>query len=261
MGDETKFEFVPFKNEFSVDISESDLQTITESAGLKEEDATKLATTFESGVNAKVSEISEAMETHYKDQAETMLEDKSDELVSHISGFLEKVMNEWVEENAEAIDESIKVEVNSELVEGLVNLLKDSYFEIPADRKDIVESLASDVETLEEANTELEEQVATLTSVMKGKQCEDVVGSLAEGLTDTQAEKFVSLIEDFDIDDVDQFSKKAKIIREEFFKASASKDDDLDEGKTDLDDEEIDESKLSYGDRMIRSAAAKKANK
>lgn len=258
-NEDQKFNFVPFENEFKVDVAESDIQTVTESTDLSEDSAEALATIVESKVNSTVSEISEKVESHYRDQAETMLEEKSQELVGHISGFLETALNEWFEEKLETIDESLKAEINSDLVEGLVGLLKESYFEIPADRKDLVESLSSDLEDSEEEVNRLEGLVEKLELAAKGKQCEDIVTGLSEGLADTQAEKFVSLIEDFDIDNVETFEKKAKIIRESLF---GKLDESADDSNTDDDEKNLDESKkdknddpqLSYADQVLQKS-------
>lgn len=257
MPNENKFNFVPFENEFKVEIADSEIKSVTEAAELSDENAEVLTTVFEGAVNAKVSEISEAVESHYLSQAEDMFEAKCEEYVSHISGFMEKAMNEWFEDKSESIDEAVRAEINSDLVNGLVGLLKESYFEIPADRKDLVEEMSSDIKDLEEENTQLEEKVEKLELGLKGKQCEDIVAGLSEELTDTDTEKFVSLIEDFDIDDVDVFGKKAKIIRESLFgkleeasEEDSTTDENLDEGQkpTETPAKAV---KVGYGDSLF----------
>ena len=86
----------------------------------------------------------------------------------------------------------LRNELTEEFISGLKNLFKEHYIDVPAEKVDLVEELASKVEELEgKLNEEVErgiESKKTLNESIK----KDVVRVVCEGLTETQVEKIKS---------------------------------------------------------------------
>lgn len=236
----------PFVIDFKVDLAESDIASLSESIELSEENSKEVVVLFESIVNQKIKEIAESCEEHYRDQAAELLEHNTDEMSNAIEGFLDKVVDNWVKENNERIEESIKLDQNTEIVKGLLKVLGESYVEIPKARRDLVDDMAEEIKTLEAENAELDEQVYTLTMSIKGGQCQAHINELSKSLTESNKEKFESLIEDYNIDDVEVFKEKTSIIFKNFFEKKNDEDISVDESNNDSADDELNENDNEY---------------
>ena len=152
------------------------------------------------------------------------------------------------------------------MVDGLVALMQESYVEIPAERRDLVEELSTEVSDLEDQNLKLEEQIIAMENEQKGNECVAHIDNLTESFTDTQKEAFTELVEDLDVDDVETFKRKADILLSKFSKnLTESKDennseDEVTEENDDSDsDDTISEdlkaqSAGDYGSRIIELA-------
>jgi hypothetical protein len=140
---------------------------------------------------------------------------------------------------------------------GLRDLFKENYIDIPEEKVDLVDDLASKVQELEKSmNEEIERNIELRKELIEMKK-ESVIGTLSDGLTESQIVKLQSLAEGVEFEGEDKYLSKLETIKETYFPS----DKDLNEEVGSLDEEPIeDESDVrvdpgmkSYLDAISRS--------
>jgi len=126
-----------------------------------------------------------------------------------------------MKENEVAIESSLRNEIMEEFIGGLKNLFAEHYIEMPEEKIDVVEELAAKVERLEATLDETINENAELKEIVLESHRQEVVGEIAEGLTMSQSEKFLSLAEGVDFDgDLDVYKRKLSVVKESYFPSS-----------------------------------------
>ena len=181
---------------------------------VSEEFIEKASTLFEAAVAVRVAEIEEA----YLEQLEEEVEAIHSELVEQVDNYLSYTAKNWLTENEVAIESSLKSELTEEFIEALKNVFVEHYIEIPTDKVDVLESLSSRVQELEERlNEEINEKIE-MSNVLASYALEETFDTVAEGLTLTQAEKFRTIAENLEFNgDIDAYKNKLEIVKENYF--------------------------------------------
>jgi hypothetical protein len=195
----------------------SDDETISEDFKIK------AATIFEARVFDRVAQIQEEIESEYAGMLEEAVEQIKSDLTEKVDDYLNYVVEQWMEENQIAIESGLRSEITEDFIAGLRNLFAENYINVPEDKVDLVEELASKVEELE---TKLNEEIETnieykkaLTEAIK----EQLTSEVCEGLTATQVEKIKSLAESVDFSTEEEFKEKLETLRENYFPSGIQK--------------------------------------
>ena len=98
-------------------------------------------------------------------------------------------------------------------MEGLKDLFKEHYIDIPEERVDVAEELAMKSDELEDnLNQEIEKNVELKKELDNFRKAE-IVSESADGLTDTQAEKLKTLAEGVEFESVYGYKQKVQVIK------------------------------------------------
>lgn len=219
--------------ELTVDVTEDvDALLAGSDAELSEEFKQKATTIFEAAVKAKVAEQLDAIQEAAQAEFETKLEEARGELAEKVDGYLNYVVEEWVKDNALAIERGIRTEIAEEFMGGLKNLFVENYIDVPEEKADLVEELATKSEDLEaKLNEEFEKNVA-MKKELDAIKAENALSEAVVGLTDTQAEKVKALAEGVEFETIDQYREKLETIKESYFPkvraTGAEKEDSVD---------------------------------
>ena len=136
-----------------------------------------------------------------------------------------------MEENKLAVEHGVRNEVTESLIAGLKKLLEDHYIEVPEEKEDVFESLVVEVAELEEKlDTQTQKHMDTVKELNTYKAA-SIFQTVAEGMVDTDVEKFKELVEDVDYDADEQYAEKLNTIKNSYFK-SDKKDEVVDNKKT-----------------------------
>lgn len=202
---------------------------------LSEEFRDKTRVLFESAVNTQVSlqvaEIAESLETKYDETVKaleeayaTTLEEEvmtlSDTLYEQVDSYINHVAESWIEENAVAIDRSLRAEI----AEGFMDKMKDLFLEhnlnIPDESEDVIAEM---IEVNEDLENRLNEAVEQIIALKEGKMADEAAAALTEetsGLAATQIDKIRQLAEGIEFEDLDTYRKKLGVIKEHVTKKS-----------------------------------------
>lgn len=191
---------------------------------LSEEFKDKATTLFEAAVNARVVTELARLEEQFEENLQESVVLAVESIEKNLDTYLDYVVEKWMEENQVAVESSLRNEIMEEFIGGLKNLFQEHYMEVPEEKVEVIEALASKVEQLESSLSEAIEENVELKSVLQESMRQEVLGSLAEGLTMTQAEKFFALAEGIDFDgDVETYTKKLSLVKENYFVKSTAK--------------------------------------
>jgi hypothetical protein len=195
-----------------------DVEEMFAGSDLSEEFKDKAATLFEAAVSARLIAEQARLEEEFETKLTEAVAEINEELSTKVDAYLDYVVEQWMEENAVAIESTLRNEIMEEFIEGLKGLFSEHYIDVPQEKIDVIESLATKVEELEAALDEQITETATLKSALVDVEKENVFESFLGDLALTQQEKFKALAEGVDFDgDLEVYSKKLSIIKEKYF--------------------------------------------
>lgn len=211
------------KEEITVDVKE-DVDALINGEELSEEFKTKAATIFEAAVlnrvKQEVAKLEESYEAKLVEQKETI----SEGLVEKVDGYLNLMVEQWVEQNALALESGMKSEILEGFIGGLKGLFEEHYIDIPEEKFDVLGEMEDKVEDLESKLNESVDNSIELKKQLDTMLKEKAIAESAIGLTDTEVEKFNGLAEELSYEDVDTFKSKLQTIRENYFVKKATAD-------------------------------------
>lgn len=209
--------------EEKIDVSADINALFADDATISEDFKTKAATIFEARVLDRVKAIEEETEARYAGMLEEAVESIKAELTEKVDDYLSYVVEQWMEENTLAIESGLRAELAEDFIGGLRNLFAEHYIDVPAEKVDLVEELATKVEELEsKLDEEIERGVGFAKALVESRKSE-IAREITEGLTVTQAEKIKSLAEGVEFSTEDEYKQKLETIRENYFPSGAKK--------------------------------------
>jgi hypothetical protein len=217
IDDETAIE------EMKAQMKEDVASLFADDKNISEDFKAKAATIFEARVFDRVAQIQEQMEAEYAGMLAEAVEGIKAELTEKVDDYLNYVVEQWMEENEIAIESGLRSEITEDFIAGLRNLFAENYINVPEDKVELVDELASKVEELEvKLNEEIEANVQykkQLTEAIKTQ----LVNEVCEGLTATQVEKIKTLAESVEFSTEEEFVEKLETIRENYFPSGVKK--------------------------------------
>ena len=202
------------KEEFDV---EEDVNALLHGEELSEEFQEKARVIFESALRSKVYEIRESLEVQYEERLVEEVQAIAEELEERVDSYLEYVAEEWVNENALAIETGLKEELTESFLGGLKQLFEEHYVEIPEEKYDVLESM---VEKLDDMETKLNEQIERniqLNKRLSESVADRIFDEISEGLATTQKEKLASLAESVEFESETEYREKLETLKESYF--------------------------------------------
>ena len=194
-----------------------DIEALTAGEDLTEEFKEKAATIFEAAVMNRVKQEVAKLDEAYESKLMEEVEQIKEGLVEKVDGYLDYVVEQWMEQNEIALESGMKSDILESFVGGMKSLFEEHYIDIPEEKFDVLGSLEEQVSGLTEKLDEQFEANVNLKSELAQYQVKQVVAELSEGLVETDKEKFHALVEELEFDGVETFAKKAQTIRESYF--------------------------------------------
>jgi len=217
-----------------------DIDAIFGDGELSEELRERAETIFEAAVNARVAEIEQQFSEAFDVQLAEATQQLTEELTTKVDDYMSYIAEEWMKENAVAVESSLKVEVAESFMNGLKGLMEAHNIAIPEEvSSDIVADLKSQIEQLE---GQLEEQTVSkveLSKQLQESQAKVIFGEVTEDLAETQIEKIRALSEGLDYENIEDYSKKLNMLKESYFGIKPAPSSVEDEEPVELDEEVV----------------------
>ena len=241
---EEEVEEVVAEEEFDI---EEDVNALLAGEELSEEFQEKARTIFETAIRSKVSEIKEELQQTYENALIEEVQFIKEELTERLDTYLEYVADEWIQENALAVEHGLKTEMTESFLQGMRGLFEDHYVSIPEDRYDVIENM---VDKLDEMEAKLNEQIERNIALNRrlAESVADVIfADVAEGLALSQKDKLASLAENVEFDSEENYREKLVTLRESYFPTRPA--------GTQRDDSETLSEETSYGSDLTESVS------
>jgi hypothetical protein len=199
-----------------------DVDALMAGEELSEEFRQKAETIFEAAVMTRVHAEVARLEEEFESKLAEQVAKNTEGIVEQVDGYLGYIAEQWMTQNEIALERGIKSDILEGFVSGLKDLFEEHYIDMPEEKFDVLGEMEQQLEELE---TKLNEQVAAnieLTKTLAEQKRVDIVKSISEGLTDTETEKFMGLVEELSYEDATSFETKVKTIRENYFTTKGS---------------------------------------
>ena len=204
-----------------IDIEE-DVTALLSGEELSEEFQSKARTIFEAAIRNKVAIVKEELQSQYEGKLSEELALVRESLTERVDAYLEYVADEWMAENAIAVEHGLRTEMSESFISGMKSLFDTHYVTIPEEKYDVVESM---VEKLDEMEGKLNEQIernVALNARLGSAVGESIFTQVAEGLAETQKDKLAALAENVEFDGEVSYREKLEDLKESYFPAGRS---------------------------------------
>ena len=200
-----------------LDVSQDIEALVSGEEELSEEFKTKAATIFETAIKSKVRSELEKIQEENDKQMKELAETSMTSMVEKVDDYLNYVVEQWMTDNELSIERGLKGEIAEDFISGLKGLFEDHYIDVPDEKYDILEANLTKIEELEDKlNKQMEENVQLKKA--KGELVkESMIADVADGMTDTETEKFQSLVDDVEFSDEESYKEKLQTIKESYF--------------------------------------------
>ena len=190
---------------------------------LSEEFRTRASSIFEAAVIARVNHEMEKVTSKLEEQAVDQLVEFKETIVEKVDGYLNYVVEQWIEENVLAVDSGLRTEIAEDFITGMKTLFKEHYIEVPEEKYDVIEEMQS---TSDEYKAKLDEAISTnieLAQELSSLKREQILDEQTKELAATEVEKLRKLVEGVEFDSEDLFREKVAVIMENYFPKTTSK--------------------------------------
>jgi len=213
-------------SEYRVNVKDDIDALFADDQNISEEFKSKVTTIFEARVIDRIQQIEEQTEAKYAGMLEEAIESVRTQLEEKVDDYVNYVVEQWLEENAIAIESGLRAELAEDFISGLHKLFAENYINVPEDKVELVDELATKVEQLEsKLNEEIEKSIGYKKSLIEATK-QEVTRSVCEGLTETQVEKIKSLAESVEFSTEEEYQNKLETIRENYFPSGVKKADE-----------------------------------
>lgn len=184
---------------------------------LSEDFKAKATAIFEAAVIAKVNDEMEKISEALTEKFTVQLEEYKESIVEKVDAYLNYVVENWMEENALAVENGLRTEIAEDFISGLKVLFKEHYIEVPEEKYDVIGDLQASVNELEEyLNTQIENNVSLNTEVVELKK-QLIISEMTEDLAYTEVSKLTKLLEGVDFGNEGLYREKVSVIKGNYF--------------------------------------------
>jgi hypothetical protein len=208
--------------ELNVDFSE-DLDALVDGEeALAEGFKDKAAVIFEAAVKTKVTAEVQRLEESYAEKLAEESESARGEIVEKVDGYLNYVVEQWMETNEVAVTNGLRTEIAENFIDSLQSLFVENYIEVPESKVDMVDELAGKVEELEEQLNKTVGDNIDLAEKVSDFRREEIIREATVGMAETEVEKLRTLAEGVEYESQESFVAKVATLKESYFKATGT---------------------------------------
>ena len=199
-----------------VDLS-ADVAALVDGEELSEEFKEKATTIFEAAVVSRLNEEVERVHNEYAATLSEEVEAVKTQLAEQVDEYLTYAVQSWIDANQLQVESGLKSEIAESVVEGLKKVFLENHIEVPEEKIDVVDSMASELDSMEAKLNEQIDKNVELTAQVGALVKNGIVNELAEGLASTEREKLIGLAEGVEFENEESFRNKVAMLKESYF--------------------------------------------
>lgn len=209
-------------------VAKEDVDEMFSGDELTEEFKDRAVTVFEAALNTRVNLETARLEEEFEKAALELEEEYNNKLEEEVSNifenisekldqYLDYVVEQWMEENAVAIEGELRANIAEDFIASLGNLFREHYITVPENQMDLVADLQAELAEIKGKLNEVLDEKIELQSVIDEATKESILDEVSEGLVVTHAEKLATLAEGVEYSDPETYRNKLNIIKEQYF--------------------------------------------
>lgn len=214
---------------------------------LQESDVTKMKDVFNAAVEERAAVLVESKLAGIEKTIEEKLQEQQEANDKHIANYLDFVVEGWVKDNQVEIERQVKVDLAESFMHKLKSLFEEHSMIIESDESlDKIAEAQAEVESVKSELAEAVEMIAEARKEVFALRVEKVIAELSEGMTETQKERFSSLVGEVDVDikeSIDSIKDRLENMKEIFINGSAVNESEVKTEEVVI-EEEIQESEV-----------------
>jgi hypothetical protein len=159
----------------------------------------------------------EKVTSKLEEQTATQLVEFKEALVEKVDGYLNYVVEQYMEENKLAVESGLRTEIAEDFIQGMKTLFKEHFIEVPEEKYNVLDELQTKTETLQsELDASITESIE-LAKELNALKAASILDEQTKDLAATEAEKLKKLVEGVDFDSEDLYREKVSVIKENYF--------------------------------------------
>lgn len=178
----------------------------------------KIEAVFEAAVTDRVERQVAEIITQLDEGAKTYLGNVTESLVEKVDDYLDYVVEEWVKDNAIAVEQGIKTQIAENFITGLKNLFENHYIDVPAEKYNVLDDLYAQNRQLQSNLNEAVNVAIELKKQVALTECAGIFVAETKDLADTQVNKLQSLMENVNFTTPEEYREKLVAIKENYMK-------------------------------------------
>ena len=178
---------------------------------------TEASTLFEAALAEKTVELQERLEVNYNQHLNEEVETIRESVIEKMDSYLSYVVESWVEENTEQVETTLRSDIAENFMTSLKDLFVENYIEVPVEKRDIVEELASTSEDRLSQIVEKEAEIEELAAQVESFERDAVLADLGEDLSAGEQYRLSTILEGVEFESRETFAGKAQTVKESIF--------------------------------------------
>ena len=176
----------------------------------------QLEAIFEAAVSDRVERTVAQITEQVDGEVKTYLDNVTESLVEKVDDYLDYVVEEWMTENAVAVEQGIKTQIAENFISGLKNLFENHYIDVPAEKYNVLDELYASNKELEAKLNEAVKHNMDLKKEVSLTECAGIFVAETRDLADTQVAKLQNLMENVSFTTPEEYREKLVAIRENY---------------------------------------------
>jgi hypothetical protein len=176
----------------------------------------QLEAVFEAAVQDRVERNVSVVLEEVDANVKNYLSNVTNNLVEKVDDYLEYVVEEWMTDNAVAVEQGIKTQIAENFIGGLKNLFENHYIDVPAEKYNVLDELYAQNKELQVALNQSINENINLKKEVSLTECAGVFVAETRDLADTQIAKLQSLMENVSFNSVDEYRNKLTSIKNNY---------------------------------------------
>ena len=171
---------------------------------------------FEAAVSDRVEKTVAQIVENVDGNVKSYLDNVTESLVEKVDDYLDYVVEEWMTDNAVAVEQGIKTQIAENFITGLKNLFENHHIDIPSEKYNVLDDLYAQNRQLENKLNEAVKYNMDLKKEVSLTECAGIFVAETRDLADTQVAKLQGLMENVNFGSPEEYRAKLVAIRENY---------------------------------------------
>ena len=176
----------------------------------------KLEGIFEAAVQDRVNSHVSATVAQLDENVKSYLDGVTNTLVEKVDDYLDYVVEEWMQENAIAVEQGIKTQIAENFISGLKNLFENHYIDVPDQKYNALDELYSQNRELSQQLNKAINESMSIRKELSLTECAGIFVAETRDLADTQVARLQSLMENVAFGSPEEYREKLVAIKNNY---------------------------------------------